>query len=124
MGVITPLQRPSLPEDASGNAVETVHIDKWLPQRVDVLEGSWVALPATPMDGRTAILVQALVTNTHDIILAPSDTGFSNSKTNAACGIILPPGASIEPNFTDLLLVYARVEAGGTAGAVIVSEAK
>ena len=124
MPTIDVIDRLVLPEDASGNPLERIQTGRWHPQRIAVPEDAWVALPTTPMDGRTSLLIQSLPTNADMIILAPAATGYSNDPTQATCGIILPVGSQIEPDFADNLLVYARVIAGGTPGAVIVSEAR
>jgi len=124
MGTISPVQKLALQRDASGVPVETLAIERWHVQRMAVTNAAWVKLPATPMDNRTSVLVQSLETNTAKIILVPEATGYSNDLANAACGIVLGIGRSIEPNFGSGLDIYARVEVGGAACVVIVGEAK
>lgn len=110
-----------LSRDAKGTPVETMSTREWAPKSVAVTNAAWVRLDAgTP---RNHLLVNTLPTATSILILAPAETGYSNDLTNAACGIPISPGSSIELDFTDNLPVWGRVEVGGAALRAFVAEA-
>ena len=108
-----------LAKEASGKIVENISIKEWRPQRQLITAGAWTLLG----DGKPRSSIFLRNNGTSDVILAPNDTDYSNDPNQANAGMTLPAGQSMEPSFTNNLLVYARVEIGAPDCQVEVVEA-
>ena len=111
----------ALARDARQHDTEFVSVREWRTARLDVPENAWVLVGTD--ERRNHILLQAPLANVSDIIIShTNDATTSNNPASDLCGLTLRPGASVAFSITPNLPVYARVQAGGTAGRIAYAE--